>query len=154
MNTIPTIEQLAAIKSKCDLAKNSYENWIAINAEMVPNPVPCPMVPKLIIGIELFGLLGQAASKSKIADWMVLPKLADDISEQDYAGVLDWITIATVVGKIQPDEAAKAAKYATDRRDGIEVRPDPAWPPKVPWPVASPLFGEPIPFMWVVEAMA
>ena len=154
MNTIPTREQLLAIKSKCNPTLTAHENWLAINAEMVPNPVPAKMVPKPMVGIELFKLLSQAASRAKIADWVVLQRLVDGINAQDYADVLDWIQMAVGVGKIAPDEAGKAMKYVTDRRDGIETRPDPAWPPEVTWPVANPLFGEPIPFMWIVEAMA
>ena len=153
MNTIPTPEQLAAIKAKCDMVSTPYENWIAINGEMVPNPILATMVPKRMVGIELFKILTADASKQKIADWVVLPKLVDCISAQDHTGILEWLQVAAGTGKISPAEFQAATKYVTDRRDGIEVRPDPTWPPKVPWPIASPLFGEPIPFMWVVEAI-
>lgn len=153
MNTIPTSEQLAAIKAACDQAKTPYENWEHLTGLNYDNPVPCPQIPKPIVPIEMFGILTEALSRKALIELgSVLVEIRRQIEEQHFDGTLEWSQVLVAAGKMTRAEYAAIEKYVTDRRDGIETRPDPDWPLKVDWGTSQKDFGEPIPYAWVLEA--
>jgi len=155
VNTIPTPEQLAAIKAACDPAQDAQANWLRLTGVNYDNPTPCPQVPKPMRPIEMFSKVVDATGKKGLVELgAVLVEIRRQIDDQDFGGAIEWLQVLLGAGKITTAEYTDIGKYMTDRRDGVETEPDPDWPPKVDWGTSRAEFGEPIPYAWVLEAMS
>ena len=154
MNTVPTQDQLAAIKDACDLSQDAQTNWQRLTSATFKNPVPQRHVPIRISMAYLYATLGiSTKSVGAMLDWVNLPYLDGYLKAQDHASVAQIISALPACLWITRDEAKALIARVWDG-DGPVMVPDPDYKPLVDFGTSHELFGEPIPYMWVVEAMS
>lgn len=153
MNDVPTKEQLAAIKAECDPSQDAQANWHRLTSAEFKNPVPQGQVPIYISMSYLYATPGiSVASVGKVLTWANLPYLDGYLRAQDHASVAQILSAIPAAGLCTPDES-KALIWRVWDGDGPVMVPDPDWQELLDFGTSHELFGEPIPYSWVLEAV-
>ena len=154
MNTVPTSEQIAAIKDVCDLSQDAQTNWQRLTSAEFKNPTPQGQVLVRISMGYLYATPGiSTKSVGAMLDWVNLPYLDGYLGAQNHASVAQIISALPACLRITPDEAKTLIARVWDG-DGPVMVPDPDYKPLVDFGTSNELFGEPIPYSWVLEAMS
>lgn len=144
----PSPQAVALIRSKVtDWAPDDAAIAASLNAPDRPNPVPQPTVPKPFSSSGLMSLVVLPAGDpnagqpdvtrlAKIYGRPAIVAFRDDCARQDRNAVAGWLQLAFLAGDVS--QAQYAAMTAVLQATG----PDPSWPARIGWAVAT--IGRPV----------